>query len=341
VAATAYSSNDVNAYAAFAAQSAIGTAGTTFTFARYLNGAGLEHARAIQIEREGGDGQDPTLAYVQQHTADPKLPVYARPEITARLIAYAFGQGTTTSAASTLPYTHEIWPVPQARLLTFEQFAPGAAMGDQVIDSKITKVTVSSEHGAPVKVDTEWMGGDTPRARAAGSARTVTTEAEAPFLHDMASVQVAVAGAYAADESVSRWQVEFTRGVDDAFGVGYGRDVLIEKTRDVTVTFTRRFQAGTDDRAVNYGSGSLGMSTIATGAFKFFVQYGQGVASAARSLEVEVPLLVWDTPRRNVLETEGGIVLEEWTGRAIKGATHLIRAQVKNALPTALASGLL
>lgn len=339
--ATAYVSNDVNSYIAFGSQSAQGTESSTYTFAKYLDGAGLEHARTVTSEREGGTGQDLVLAYTEHHVGGAQVPVYARPEITARILAYALGQGTRTSTASTHPYTHELYPVDQARMLTYEQFSPGAELGERMLDSKITEVSIEGEHGKPVKVTANIVGGDSPQNRDAGSARTITLESDDPFYFNTASHQVAVGGAYQADDGITKWKVTFSRGVDDAvFGAGYGRKAIPEQNREVAVELTRRYTNATVHRQIAYGGGSYVSPTVATGAFKVFMTNGN-TGSALRSFELEVPLMVMEVAKRNGFEVDGQTVYEDLVGKGLKGATHVVRAQIKNLVPTHLASGLL
>jgi hypothetical protein len=62
--------------------------------------------------------------------------------------------------------------------------------------------------------------------------------------------------------------------------------------------------------------------------------------ASLRSLELEVPLLVAQSLGRNTFEPDGQTVYEEFTGVAVKGATHLIRARTETAIATHIASGI-
>jgi hypothetical protein len=188
------------------------------------------------------------------------------------------------------------------------------------------------------------VGGDSPRARQVGSARAVSYETDEPFYFNTGSYQLGVGGAMAADDGITRWTCTFTRGQDDSvFGVGYGRKAIPDLNRSTTVEITRRYQSATQHAAILTGAGSVGAATVATGAFRAFLTNGLA-GSALRSFQLDVPLLVFAPPTRNVLQVDGETVYEDLSGVALKaraGGTHSVWAQVKNALPTAVASGLL
>lgn len=344
---TAYISNAAGDYVALGPQSAAGTPQDTtanYVFARWIEGTeGLTHDRVQTTEREGGDGQDLGLAYVEHHTGKGNAVVYARPEITAKILGWALGAGSVTSAASTWPYTHELYPANEARLLTYEAFAPQGAVGERMVDSKIQEVVIEGEHGKPIKITVSVNGGDSPYQRAVGSARTVSYETDDPFFFNTGSHMVAIAGAAVAMDEVTRWSVTFTRAQDEeVFGVGYGRKAITDINRNVALEFTRRFLSATAHNAVLYGGGSAVAPTVATGAFKAFMTNGLS-GSALRSFELEVPLVVMQPLTRNVFEVDGQTVYEDIAAVAMKprsGGTHLIRAQVKNLVPTSIASGM-
>ena len=339
MAATAYTSNDVRSYIALGAQlSGPGTPATTYQFAKWLDGSGSEHDRAVTVEREGGDGQDMNLAYVEHHFADAPVSIYARPDWILRALAWAIGQ---SSVVATSPvFTHEVMPLPEARLLTYEQFAPGNTIGERLVDSVISELTIHGEVGKPIQITAQVIGGNSPEDRVAASARTVTTEAEPPFMFQQGSYQVALGGAYAADDSLTEWTVTFTRNVDAAVqGVGLGRQVIPPLSRDISVELVRRYQSATQHAAVNYAGGSQAAPTVATGAFKLAVAYG--AAGSARLMEIEVPQFAVQGLTRNTFEPDGETVYETLSGMAIKGATHIIRGRIQNMVATHVASGIL
>jgi len=344
---TAFISNAAADYVAIGPQSAVGTPQETtsaYLFSRWLDGTtGVEHEREQTTEREGGDGQDLGLVYVEHHTGKGNLVAYARPEMLAKILGWAFGAGTVTSAASTWPYTHELYPANEARVLTYEAFAPQGAIGERLVDSKINEVQIEAEHGKPLKLTVSLNGGDSPQMRAAGSARTVSFETDEPFYFNTGSHAVAIAGAAVGMDEVTKWTCTFTREQDEeVFGAGYGRKAITDLNRNVALELTRRFLSATAHQAVVAGGGSIGAPTVATGAFKAFLTNGLS-GSALRSFELEVPLMVMQPLTRNVFEVDGQTVYEDLAAVAMKprsGGTHVIRAQVKNLLPTAIASGM-
>lgn len=345
---TAFISNAAADYVAIGPQSAVGTPQDTtsaYLFSRWLDGtSGVEHEREQTTEREGGDGQDMGLVFVEHHTGKGNLVAYARPEITAKILGWALGAGSMTSAASTWPYTHELYPAVEARYVTYEAFAPQGAIGERLIDSKISEVQIEAEHGKPVKFTVSLNGGDSPQQRAAGSARTVSLETDEPFYFNTGSHALAIAGAAAGADEVTKWTCTFTREQDEeVFGVGYGRKAITDLNRNVSLELTRRFLSPTAHQAIVAGGGSLAAPTVATGSFKAFLTNGL-TGSALRSFELEIPLMVMQPLTRNVYEVDGQTVYEKLAAVAMKprsGGTHVIRAQVKNLVPTSIASGLL
>lgn len=344
---TAVISNAAVDYIALGRQAAPGTPQDTtsaYVFSRFLDGAeGVTHEREQTTEREGGDGQDMALAYVEHHTGKGNQVAYARPEITAKVLGWALGAGSMTSAASTWPYTHELFPANEAAILTYEAFAPQGIIGERLIDSKISEVQIEAEHGKPVKLTVSVNGGDSPQQRVAGSARTVSYETDEPFFFNTGSHALAISGALLGMDEVTKWTCTFTREQDEeVFGVGYGRKAITDLNRNVTLELTRRFMSATLHNAVAYGGGSAVAPTVATGGFKSFMTNGL-TGSALRSFELEIPLMVMEPLSRNVFEVDGQTVYEDIAAVALKartGGTHLIRAQVKNLVPTSIASGM-
>lgn len=345
--ATAYVSNDGNDYAALAPQAAVGTptvATSAFTFFRWLDDTtGVDHDRVQTTEREGGDGQDMALAYIEHHTGKTTVGGYARPDALAKLLAWCFGIGTMSSAASTLPYTHLIWPADQARLMTWEGAAPKQTIIEQLMDSKISEVKLEAEHGKPLKVTAAITGGDSPRQLNVASAKTVTLETEDPFYFNTGSYALAISGALAGNDGVTKWTCTFTREQDDGvFGVGYGRKAITDLNRTVTLDVTRKYESAADHNAVLYAGGTVGAPTVATGAWSSFMTNGKS-GSALRTFRFDIPLMVLSPLQRNVYEPDGQTVYEDLSAVALKarGGTHLAWAQLQTSIPTAIASGLL
>lgn len=338
---TAYTSNRVESYIAIGSQTGPTVPATTYQFTRWLDGSGLEHERVVTAEREGGDGQDMNLAYVEKHMAGAKVVEYARPDNLLRKLAFAMGQ---SSVVATSPvFQHEIIPQQDPRFITYEQYAPGIAIGERIYDSVISEFELAHELGKPLKMEYTVVGGGVPEQRVIGSARTVALDAEPPFLFHQGSIQVAVAGAYAADDSVTGWTFKWNRTVDDGVqGVGLGRQAIPALNREVTVEIRRRFVDPAAHAAINYGGGSQGIASFATGAFKVNYAYAMQAANGSnRVFELEIPLGVITGITRNVFEQDGQTVYETINMTALKGATHIARAQARNAVGTHIASGAL
>lgn len=339
--ATVFTSNDVRSYVALGPQTAAGTPATTYTFSKWLDGSGIDHDRAVTVEREGGDGQDMNLAYVEHHFGGAQANQYLRPDIGLKIVAWALGQ---SSVVATSPvFQHEVIPQPDGRIVTYEQYAPGVAIGERMIDSQITELVVTHELGKPLRVNAQVVGGNTPEARVAASARTVAVEAEPPFMFHQGSIQIAIAGAAVADDTITGWTLTFTRNVDDAVqGVGLGRQGIPNLNREVSLEVTRRFTDPAAHQAVHYAGGSVGAATVATGAFRANYAYNMQAANASnRVAEFEVPQFVVQGITRNTFEPDGQTVYETITAMAIKGPTHIARAMFKGPVATHVASGAL
>lgn len=338
---TAFTSNDAGDYVALAPAGATATA--DYTFFRYLDDTtGIEHDRVQTVEREGGDGQDMALAYTEHHTGRMTVAAYARPDSLAKLLGWALGAGTITGA-SAVPHVHDLWPAAQARLLDAEDAGPGQSLVEKLIDGKLGEVTISGEHGKPIRVTANLVGGDSPYDRAVGSARTVSYETDEPFYFNLGSYSMAVSGGLQGDGEITRWSCTFTRGQDEeVYGVGFGRRVIPDLNRDVTVEVTRRYQNATAHREIHYAAGGSTVRTRpATGALQLYVS-NQLAGTALRDLALNLPLVLWQPPTRNGFQVDGQTVYEDFTGQALKarGGTHLVSVQVRAALATAVASGL-
>lgn len=339
--ATAFVSNDGNDYVAFAFDDGQGapTATTDYHFVKWLDGTtAVEHDRVETAEREGGDGQDMALAYVEHHTGRQTVVGYARPELTHKLLAAAFGQSTILASLGPL---HDIWPVNQPRLVTMESAAPAQSIVEQMNAGMISEVTIEAEHGKPLKLTAQYVGGGSPESRLAASARTVSLESDDPFYFNTGSHQLAIAGNLEQDCEITRWTCTFTRGLDeDIYGCGYGRRAIAAMNRNVSVEVTRRYTNPTQHQAILYGAGaSTVRTTVATGAFQTFLSNGK-TGTLARTFELAVPLMRLEPISRNAFETEGNTVYEDVAGVGLKSGTHLIWAQVGNALATSVASGI-
>ena len=339
--ATAYVSNDGNDYIALAFDDGQGAPTDTadYTFVKWIDGStGVEHDRVETAEREGGDGQDMALAYVEHHTGRQTIVTYARPEITHRLLAAALGAATITAS---LGYTHDIWPVNAPRLVTAETAAPGQSIIEQMNGGVISEIVIEAEHGKPLKLTAQYVGGGSPEARSVASARTVSLESDAPFYFNTGSHSRAIAGDLEQDCEITRWTCTFTRALDeDVFGCGYGRRALPALNRNVNVEVTRRYTNATQHNAILYGAGaSTVRTTVATGAFRSVLSNGQS-GTLARTFQLDIPLMHLSPISRNVFEVDGQTVYEDVAGVALNAGTHLIHAAIGNALGTSVASGI-
>lgn len=337
---TVYTSNRVDSYIAVGSQTQATVPATTYQFTRWLDGAGITHDRVVTVEREGGDGQDLNISYVEHHFANANVVEYARPDTLLRKLAYVFGQ---SSVVATSPvYQHEIIPLPDPRLITVEQFAPGQAIGERIYDSVMQELTLEHNLGKPLKITSLVIGGNSPQSIAVGSARTVALDAEPPFLFWQGSITVTVAGVAAADDSITDWTFKFARTLDDNVqGVGLGRQAIAPLHRDITMNIRRRFVDPTAHNAIMYAGGSVGAPTQATGAFKAAYAYSVAGGGSYRYFELEIPLAAITGITRNIFEKDGQTVYESIDMTAMKGATWIVRAMAKNAVATHIASGAL
>ncbi len=345
--ATAFSSNDAGDYIALAPQAAVGAAPAStaaYVFAKWIDGTtGVDHDRAVTFEREGGDGQDNGLAYVEHHVANTQLAAYARPEVSARWLGWALGAGTVAGSAG-VGYVHTLTPAIQARLLTAEVAAPAQSIIEQLIDSKIGELTIEGEHGKPIKLTAKVTGGDSPRKLNAASARVVTVETGEPFYFNLGSIAFGVEGPQVAEDEVTKFSLTWSREQDDSvYGVGYGRKAITDLNRTVSLEMTHRYTSATMHAGIMYQGGMTGSiidPTVATGVFDAVFSNGLTGASA-RSLRLVVPNVAWRPLTRNTFEPDGKTVYEDLAGVGLRQGTHVFYAEVRNMVATAIASGLL
>lgn len=322
--------NEPTNYFAVGKQSAKDTEATTFTFLRHLDGTALETVEEIQSDREGGDGQEVGLRYKTAISMDGQAVVNDRPEIGARLFAWALGAETITASfppgfattASGVANEHLALPTSAIPYLTLEQF--WADQVERVPNAQITGLDIEGEQGRPLKITAQFVGGGSPYSPTA--AQSPTRETGPPFIFP--------GGSYvlngAANTKLTKFKASIKRNVDDGIRTtGLGREDVVALNFDVDFECTLKFEdSGTSlYDLTHYGAsgGSQIPVDLATTAFKAYTQFGSG--TNARYFEFGLPQLQLTGARVNKLDPDGKTMYADVSMSGIKGATNQVYAK--------------
>lgn len=328
--------NEPDNYFAIGKQSAKDTEATTFHFLKHLDGTGLERDDNIESVREGGDGPEVGLRYRTAVSLDGAANANARPELAARLLAYVLHSDTVTDAASgfgaTEAQVHTAVPTHRGPsnpyYLTLEQaFADEI---ERVSNALVTTLTIEGEQGRPVKMSAEFLGGGTPYHRESpASSLTPTRESAQPYFFPNASVVLDGA----ANSKITKFKQTIRRGVDaDIRTTSLHREDVVSLTFDTDLEFTLKYEDRTLYRKVHANGGTqvpLQAIDLATGAFKFYSEFGAG--TTLRFFETNQPVFEYVGARVNKLDPDGKTMYIDVTAMGIKGATHQFFSRVQTA----------
>lgn len=323
--------NEDSNYFAFGKQTAKGTEATTFYFLKHLDGTGLNLEESVSSEHEGGDAQEIGLRYKDAISMDGAAMVNARPEVAARLFAYALGADTTSAppaGASGVANTHNSAPTAlgsAAAYLTVEQ--KWADVIERVSDAQVTQLTVEGEAGRPIKLSADVVGGGTPyRRNAAASSLTPTRESGQPFFYPAGSYAIDGAG----NTKITKFRAVVRRGVDDNIRTTQlFREDVVALTFETDLEFTLKYEDNALYDKIHYGSGTVVPIDLATGAFSAYTTFGSG--TNVRSMRVAFPVFQYTGARVNKLDPDGKTVYIDVTAAGIKGATHSVFTEVVTA----------
>lgn len=321
-----FPTNDPNNYIAWAKQSALDTDGTTFHFAKHLDGSGWDIEDDVDRIREGGDGQLVGLTYRTIVRADGNVVALGRSNTAGRLWAGVLGQDSIGSAAVPSLARHTAFPAASLPYFTFEQRAADTL--ERALNCQITTLTVEGEAGKPWKYTAAFLSGGTVTFRDVASALTPTRQSDKPYFYPNGSYVFDGFASYAAD--VSKWKIEVTRSVDDAIQTtGLNRSDLVPLNFDVNVDATIKYTSRDFYRKVNFNSGSNVPVNLPTGSFDV-AQLGQVMTASgqfATSLHrIVVPMLEWIDAKVNRLDPDGKTMWLDVVGANVAGPTSAIFA---------------
>lgn len=321
--------NDSDNYFAIGKQSAKDTEASTFYFFKHLDGTGLELDQTVESEREGGDGQEVGLRYKSAISMDGDAVANARPELAARLFAYALGADSVAAGVTTATALQVHTAVPTAlgsaaAYLTVEQrFADNI---ERVSNAQITGLTIEGESGRPIKLTANLIGGGTPYRRDIASALTPARESGQPFFFPGGSYSIDGA----ANTKITKFKAAVTRGVDgDIRTTQLFREDVVALNFGTDLELTLKYEDKTLHDKIKYGAGSMVPLNLATGAFQAYTEFGSG--TTARFLEANFPVFDYTGARVNKLDPDGKTVYIDVVGMGRKTATHQFFTRVQTA----------
>lgn len=321
--------NDVDNYFAIGKQSAKDTEASSFYFLKHLDGTGLELDHQTQSEREGGDGQEVGLRYKTSITMDGDAVANARPEIAARLFAYALGADSVSggSGAATAMQIHTAVPTglgSAAAYLTVEQ--RWADEIDRVSNAQVTGLTVEGEAGRPIKLTANLIGGGTPYRRDIASTLTPVRESGQPFFFPGGSYTIDGAG----NTKITKYKATIQRGVDaDIRTTQLFREDVVALNFDTQLEFTLKYEDKTLRDKIDFGGGSMVPISLSTGAFQAYTDFGTG--TNLRFLEINFPVYDYTGARVNKLDPDGKTVYIDVVAQGRKTATSQFYSRVQTA----------
>ena len=321
------STNEPQNYIAFGVQADQTTEATTFNFLRHLDGSGAEIDEQVESVREGGDGQEVGLRYKTAITFDGSMVCNARPEISARMAALAFGADTagalpgSASVASGIANQHIAVPTATLKYATVDQY-----WGDVVergIGAQFTSFTAEFEQGRPIKETYEFMTGGSSYRRAVASALTPVRETGQPFMYPGASVVLNGDAASGVNTKMTKGKFTLNRNLDgDIRTTGLNREDVVGQTMDTQFECTVKYEsASTWYDPIHYDVGGTQIPfDLATGSVKMTSVFGAG--TQYREKEIGINMLDWTQARVNKLDPEGKTMYIDLVGQGRKSATY-------------------
>lgn len=328
-----FSSADPNAYMAIAMQSALGTvqpAAAKYRFFKYLSGANLTPVMAVVDLREGGDGLDYGFSYLQSIKGQGQLVANLRPETAAQLFQLVPGgatwDGASSPAAHTFHSNHASHPYG-----SINAQHPGSAIVHQLSDVRFSGFTLEANSGDPWKLTAPFTARGLGASGAPASIPTYI--AEQPFLYHMSPSYVLDG---TGDSTISGFKIDYSLGIEELQAQSVQLDDMVVQNRTCDVEITRRFESPTLWQKIYYGAGVQPTTSVATGSFQAVAQYGAG--ATLRLIEIVLPLITYRGNPLTELDPDGKTVYETISAKALKAATSMFIARVRNGHPSAYAS---
>ena len=329
----AVSSADPNAFVALGMQSALGTPQTTaakLRYAKYLSGTGFQAQLEVVSLREGGDGMTKGFTYKKSQKVAGQLVINARPEILGQVLQFVPG-GAVLVGATVMPAVHEFntghASFPWGTLLAQH---PGSNIAHLMSNVRFGGLSVEGAGGEPIKISVPF----TAIAHGASfGAFTPTYIDEQPFLfHSSPTYVVDSAG----DSSVLSFKIDLGYSLEELQSQAVTLDDIAVQNLDATIEYSRRFAAATLWQKIAMGGGVSPTTSVATGDFRAGQLFGTG--TTMRSIDFYLPLLAYKSHDIGELDPDGKTVTEVVQADALKGATHLMIAQLKNSHASAYAA---
>lgn len=317
--------NEPTNYFAFAKQTAKDTEGTTFFFLKHLDGTGFEMEQEVAAEREGGDGQEIGLRYKTQLKADGAMVVNARPQVAARLLAYALGADSLASAfTGATGGIHTITPAPTLPYLTVEQF--WADTVERTTNVQITGLTIEGEAGRPLKLTANFISGGTMWAKPAASALTATRETSKPLFFPGGSYTINGEGSYA--NHVTKFRLEVQRQLDDGiYTTGYQREDVVPLNQEYNLDLTFKYEDNNLYERIKFGAvggTQVQVPFLTTGSFNAYTFFG------SYNIRLNMPVIEYGDVKVNKLDPDGKTMYMDVVANSIKSATVPLFAVVTN-----------
>lgn len=328
----ALSTADPNAYLAVGMQAALGTpqtAAAKLRFAKYLSGTDAAADIEVVDLREGGDGLDFGYTYKRAQKVVGQIVVNARPEIVGQLAQFLPGMASWNGASA--PALHNFHTghasFPWATL--FVQH-PGSTLPQMISDAIFTGLTIEGQSGEPEKWTLPFVG---ITHGASYADLTPSYASEEPFLYHMSPTFVLMGSG---DDKILSYSIERGLGVEELQAQRVTLDDIAVMNADTNAEFTRRYVDATIWKTINMGGGLSPTTSVATSSFRVDHRYGS--SGSLRNLEHQLPLLSFRALSLAELDPDGRTVIETISAKALKGATHAMFTQVRNAHASAYAS---
>lgn len=325
--------NEPANYFAFAVQSAINVAGTSFYFTKHLNGTGFDVATDTNQERLGGGGREVGLIYKSKVTSDGSLVTYGWPDGTGRLSTAALGTDevtaiVATSSAERLYKHHIVSGGATLPYLTVEQ--AWADETERATNCQLTELKIEGAQGLPVKFTAPFISGGSVTVQSANL--TPARESGTPFMYPGASaaVQVFSGGIGPAGKGTSseltKFDVTIKNTLDETIQtLALTRTDVVWETVDFNVDGTLKYTDRNLWNQVNYYGGTQVSISLATGSFDFFAAQS---SAASQSVRISAPILVFSAVKVNRLNPDGQTMMLDFTAMTQAGPTPSVYIDV-------------
>ena len=327
-----FTSADPAGYLAVGMQSGLGSPQTTaakFRFAKYLSGTDAQPAIEVVDLREGGDGLDYGFTYKKSQKVTGALVVNGRPEIIGQLLPFVPGGATWGGASGPAVHTYHTSHASHP-WATLQLAYPATSLVHFLSDVRFSGFTVEGNAGEPQKWTFPFVG---INHGASAAALTPTYYGDALWVFHNAPSYI-IDGT--ADSDITAYRFEMGLGLEELQSQAVTLDEIVVQNRDTNVEVTRRYEDPTLWKKINMGAGVSPTTSVATGSFETYNEYGAG--AALRSIDLVAPLVSWRGDALSEIDPDGKTVMETISGKALKGATHTFFAVLKNAHASAYSS---